>query len=506
MITVVYLSGQEVSVLVGTENKRQMTVKRAVCAAVPENSMVNGFVTNEKVFGEFIRNFWEANRLPKRKVILIPGNAPVLEKTVQIPVMSRREMYEYLPREFASAGRPGNMALSYAVLGENGIMRKVLAVMADHAMIEAHAQRFRDAGIRLAGIVPESACALLLLNCLPFLRRRTFVVQILKGVNLFNILYVDGTFFQMNRIRIFEAGGTAEFGLECARAVLSFQQFLGAKKKSGRITHVYLAGDFSEEDLEMCREAASRMDPALKTVLLSYEDSGTICFESGEDIAGRSPVLLGGLLACRQRSAGFRYRCHRDPLRLEKRRKLAGTLLPAAAFFLACGLIPAGQSVLRQYLTERAEKLEKLAEDPSAVLAAAEYDRLEQECGERRERALQIRNAADYLDSCPVYTSEIKNIVESCGEGLANVQVAGYDGRNAAVEIHVFASGAGNISRFAERLMEHEDIVADLAYEGFEFREGRNLWEAAITVILKKPGAEQMPEEKETGYENDKER
>lgn len=139
-------------------------------------------------------------------------------------------------------------------------MCHVLATMIDRSFLEPHVERFQSMGIRLESIVMATMAEIQALNHLSYLKDKTCIIQMLDGMSLLNILYVDGQYYQFSRSRVFGERGTPAFGVECARTISNQQQFLKTQQIEEQVTHIYLGGEFEDEDLEVCRDSIFQMD------------------------------------------------------------------------------------------------------------------------------------------------------------------------------------------------------------------------------------------------------
>ena len=69
MKTVVYLSNQTVKVVTGEVKRNRIMVERVFREDVPRLSIVNGQVTDDLRFTEFLGSFWERHKLPRDKAV-----------------------------------------------------------------------------------------------------------------------------------------------------------------------------------------------------------------------------------------------------------------------------------------------------------------------------------------------------------------------------------------------------------------------------------------------------
>ena len=70
MTTSVYLSNNNINAVVGSGGGK-IRVKRVCSTQIPEGSLINGIITNEADLAEQLKEFWAANKLPKKDVSLV---------------------------------------------------------------------------------------------------------------------------------------------------------------------------------------------------------------------------------------------------------------------------------------------------------------------------------------------------------------------------------------------------------------------------------------------------
>lgn len=488
MSTVIYLSNQEVKALVGTGRRGRATATRTCLAQAPEGSLINGLVTNEEAFTDFLRGFWEENRLAKTGVTLVLGSAQAVTRLIEVPKMSHKKMMEYLPREFAAVERTTNPVYGYVQMGRQGAMCSVLATMVDRSFLEPHMRRFKEMGIRLESVVMATMAEVEALNRMSYLRDKTCIIQVLDGMSMLSILYVEGNYYQFSRSRVFGERGTLAFGVECARIINNQQQFLKTQQVEAEITHVYLGGEFSGEDFEICRDSILQMDVGLEVDKVYEEPGGDIRLqaENGDDGFEKYVAMTGSLLIPKDKSnLLFQYR--RNPETIRRRRELMGYLAPAAVTFLILGMFGVGQAFIWfSRVAEVNEQFDYIG-NPQVIERVTEYDLLSVQNEALATRAGVIRKTKENLGSYPLYTTAVRQTVEECAVGFAAVDITGFENTTGTVSVEASAGNAENVHRFVNRLEDRTDVFEEIFYDGFDFDERSNTWKTSVKCYLSGP-------------------
>lgn len=486
MSVVIYLSNDQIKVIVGTEKGGRATVERTYLAQAPEGSIINGQVTEEEVFTAFLRDFWDKNGLPKKQVKLVLGSAGMVTRMIQVPKMSHKKIMEYLPREFTAVERTKVPVYGYVKMSSEGSMYQILAAMADKSFLDSHVKRFKDMGIQIGTLAMETMAGIYMFQHLPYLKDKTCMVIVLDGMNLFNVLYVDGTYYQLSRSRIFSEKGTPSFGIECAKIVSSQQQFLNTRQVEGGITNVYVCGDFDEEDFEVCKDSILQMDENLQVELLYAEPGGVVQFQAdSQDCGGFEKFVapIGGLLLPENRGS-LMYQYRHDPEQLLRRRKLAGYLAPSLIAVLALGAAAAVQTFIWFGRANEVDEQFDYMGNPAVMENVAEYDRLLAQNQMLEERMRVIEKTIDSLDSYPVYTSSVKQVIRECAAGLATAEVVSFERSLGMVSVEASSSSADSIHQFVERLESRTDLFDEIYYDGFDFDERSGLWKTSVKSYL----------------------
>ena len=485
MRTVVYLSNLEVRAAVGKTKGDRVIVKSVCSAKAPEGSIINGMVTNEEAFYEFLKKFWADNRLAKKHVTLVLGSAQAMERVVTVPKMSHKKIMEYLPREFASVDRTRDPVYSYEIVEEEKKTKKLLSNMVDRGFLKSHVDHLKAMGIRLESILLGSTAEILLLNRMPCLEEETFVYQILDGMSVLNILYVNGEFFQMTRNRVFGARGTASFGVECARTISSQQQFLRTQSEQSRITHVYLGGEFQEEDFETVSDSLLQMDPMLEVDWLTEDPESEIEFqpESGEGRYCQYAALTGAFLTPLGKN-NFYAQYVRDPQLLEKRRQWRKALIPVTVVVGVMGATAVGLMIWQLRQERVLEQQFEYMSNVAIIKQVMEYDQLKAENDILAVRSEAIGWTEDSMDTYPAWSSAVKRAVTECAAGLTDVQVDGFELNSGVVSLTAEAPLAENVNQFVQRLKDRSDIFDSMSYSGFEYDESRQCWRAGVNAYL----------------------
>lgn len=491
MSTVIYLSNRNVRVVTGTGKNGKVTVTDAYSALAPEGSILNGQVIGEEAFRTFLEAFWSEHHLPRKDVTLVLGLAQAVSSVLRVPRMSHRQLMEYLPREFAAKEVGKNPAYSYVILGQRGELMEVAATMVDRSYLEPHLRRFQELGIQLTSVVTSFLAEILSLGCLSYTGDKTCIVQELNGMDLIQMLYVDGDYFQFNAVRVFGQRGTPAFGIECARSINNMQQFLRTQNQEAAVTHVYLGGEYQEDDVEISRESILQMDDSLVVEKLYEETGGAISYRAEKQVPFEQVALMTGALLAPKGKSNLLYQYGQNQETVARRRELLRYLVPGGISVAALAGIAVVQAWLWFSSTEVVNRQFDYLSDQATIERVAEYDRLEKENEELALRVGVISKTLDGIHTYPVYRGEVKDAVESCASGVATAKIVRFDRASGAVSVEALSADEEGAHRFVDRLEKLTDLFATVHYEGFQYDERSGLWKAEVQCYLTVPETDQ---------------
>ena len=114
MSTVIYLSNQQVQIVVGSSGAKGITLQKSLLLDAPEASLINGIIMNPESFSEFLSNSFRENHLSTKDVTLVINSSKFVGKTIEMPKLSISKSFEYINREYADLGREENSVFCYS--------------------------------------------------------------------------------------------------------------------------------------------------------------------------------------------------------------------------------------------------------------------------------------------------------------------------------------------------------------------------------------------------------
>jgi len=475
--TVVYISNKEIQIVTGTRGKKA-SAKQFYLMKAPEGSVINGMVLDVNAFQTFLKEFWEANNLPKKDVYLLTSSNKIAGKMVKLPVMNKKKSTAFIQREFADMERDENTTvISYLPLKAAAKMRSVYASMLSRDSIKELADVFTNAGITLSGIASSDATEIAMIERTCASKNRTFVVQILDGNMVTNILWLDGKFNYINSIRCFHEPGTQEFYDDASRALGKMRQFMMTQKIESPIERVYLAGT-DESNVAFYDEMLKAQDIQAPVELItpSTADRGFDTFKfqrifpavSGLFDFGPENDFLRSLKDGEKKESADQKAISKG--RLVTLAVIAGVMILLFGGSLTARLIREGQlKSLQSYNDGVASQINEYD------LYSAERDALEQQ-------SLSLDNVVSSIDTYPLGNEDVLSVIESTAKGYADIKIDSFDAEAGVVNIIATAPAVSDINKYIARLLQ-EDIFMDVTYTGYTMN-ADGTWDIHVICTL----------------------
>jgi len=487
--TVIYLSDQEVRILVGSVRGKKLKIEHEYYALAPAGCICGGKVLDELAFTDFLGRLRIKNNISMKDVTLVLSNAAALTRRLDLPVMPARKVMAYLPRAFSDVERAKDPVYAYTVLSRGQGRQIILANMAERAFLEDHIRLAAKMGVRLTSIVMSLTADITILKQLPHLREGAVVVQTLEGTNIKNLLLVDGRYYYFNRNRIRSEKGSPGFGVECARAVNKLQQFLRSQQVEAEIGSVFLGGEYDKEMFEIVQESMIQMNDELDVQILTEgADNPVFCSLEPEGRQFKRFFPLMGALLVPPGRGNLLFQMKYSSGDMVKKRTLRNHLAPLFLTLAVCTGISLFQFFQWFVTMAQIDTQYDVLSDPEKIQKVAEYDRIQTK-NETLKRQIQLAEITwNNLQSYPAMSTQVKQVVADCIAEKGTAMITDYHALDGVITIDVRVSEAVFAHQFIMRLEEHPETFEELEYSGFTFDDRDGNWSATVTCYLSRPG------------------
>lgn len=484
MSTVVYLSNNSIKVLTGEQKKNGVQVDNIYLTLAPEGSIINGIVTDQEEFLSHLKEFWEMNRLPKKGISLVINSSQFVNRTMELPEMSDKEILNYISREFSDVERTKNPVYNFFVLSKDERKKssKIFATMVEKSFLDEHIQMFSALGISISSIDSANGCAIRILQQLPKVQKGACIVQLLDDMNMTNFLFIDGVYEYSSRSRIFNDRGTFGFGAEVARSVSNLLQFAQAQHFKERITNVYLGGIFDDE-LSFCEQSILEVSQTLSVSIL--DGTGTVFLKESLDgykKFSNCVYAVGGLISLKKQLDLYTQYL-RDPEKEHKKKETLKAITPIIVLFSIAVVISIGLGVRYTVLKGRLDKLDAYNTNTSIVDAGQEYDSLQEKESTLEKKVDKINEINENIKSYPIANSKVIKVLEKCASSYADIEVTSFEAETGILQVLTTASDVDKIHQYVLAL-RNEEIFKDVEYTGYNYLEDSKVYQINVICYL----------------------
>ncbi len=477
----VYLSNQIIQIAIGTRARRG-NLKAVYTTMAPEGSIINGIIMDADALSEHLKSFWNANNLPKRDVYLVLNSNKIAGKTLSVPNISEKKSLGFIMREFADMQREdAENTLSFVQMGidRKSRTRKMYAEMAPKDQLKEFIQMFEGMEIHLKGIISGESSIIGYAGQNLLKQAKTFVLQIINGNLVSNVLFAEGEFKYYNSIRCFNEPGTEAYLDDLARSLNQLEQFMGAQKITAPIEKVLVAGT-DESILTFYRQSV--MDHGINAPV-EMINTGVGSTPQLEQDAQLALFAVSGLFDQGRTSNFLSFFNAKDEERVPMDPKTKKRIITVIATFVVMAVLFGIFFTLRLIRDAQYNEVYEYNNKASTKLQVAAYD----EAVEKRDSILSKYNAiisvSSSVETYPVCNDEIINKLESAARGYATIEIQSFEAELGKVGFLATASNVNDIYLYIDRLLE-EKIFMTVNHTGYTYDGSTGLFTIHVDCIL----------------------
>ncbi len=477
----VYFSNQIVQIAVGTRAKKG-SLKSVYTTMAPEGSIINGIVMDADALGAHIQRFWEANNIPKKDVYLVLNSNKIAGKNLGVPNMNGKKTLEFILREFADMQREDEEnTIAYTPIGvdKKTKVRQLYAEMAPKEQLREFMSIFAKMGIVLKGIISSEGSIIGYAQMTLAKRCSTFILQIINGNLVSNVLFVDGKFRYFNSVRCFNEPGTAEYLDDLARSLNQLEQFMNAEKIQSRVERIYVAGTDNNNlnaYAQVVRDNGVDAMPELVNTGLSTDprllhESQTALFAvSGLFDQGPESNFLTHF-SLKDDSA--------DKMDPQIKKYVVSVVTTLVVMLIAFGIA----LTMRLIREGRYEDAKNYNDSPSVMMEVVSYDQAIEDRDSMLAKYNSINTVVGTLDSYPVCTDDVIDIIEETARGYAKIEILSFNAEEGKVTFSAKSDNVNDIYKYIDKLLA-EEIFMNVDHTGYTYDESEKMYDIHVDCTL----------------------
>ena len=476
----VFLSNRSIQVVIGDGRSKRAKIERFFEDDVPEGTLLNGTIINEKALEDTIRGTWSRHNIKERNVDLVLNSPHLMARRIEMPCLTGQKATNYIMNEAdeKDIARFTDPVIGWYPLVKNKKTQNVVSETAEKEFIETYVKIFGAVGIKLNSIHNGINLAVNMMQTQ--VGRGTVVYMILDGMTLTTMLFTGGAYFNNLSTRVYSQPGTIEFAGEIRNAVSAIRQFATAQHIEEQISDIYVAGLSVDE---MTSLVAEMQGYPLADVIKPIVCPPNVSMRSGREKFGSFIFSFAGLF---DTVGGLTLleALKKSSTKYETKKNVLKVIIPYIIVSLI--LLIASVSILVVMIGKSAKlaMLRVYNSDATVLAASAEYDGMVMEASMLGRAQGSADLLEEYIDSYPKPDSDVNEAISRAARD-ENVQVS-YDSYSAATGVlNLMATGrtVERINKFIANLMAL-DIFENVDYTGYAFNEGDNTWSINVTCTL----------------------
>ena len=477
----VYFSNQLIQIAVGARGKKA-SLKSVYTTTAPEGSIINGIVMNGESLGAHIRQFWETQNIPKKDVYLVVNSNKIAGKSIEVPVLNEKKTLSFIMREFSDMQREDDEnTLAFTQIGtdKKKKIRRLYAEMAPKDQLREFIQIFADMGITLKGIISGEGSIIGYAQMNIAKVCKDFVLQIINGNLVSNVLFVGGEFKYYNSIRCFNEPGTEEYLDDLARSLNQLQQFMSAQKLESEIERVFVAGT-SKSDISQYSAVVN--EHGISAPIELYNTGISTDASLGHE-AEEALFALSGLYDQGKDSNFLSHFSLKEDSEKTMDPATKRRVVTVFTTFIVMAVLFGVMLTLRLIRQSRYNELHDYNTSPAVVLQTAAYDTAVTRRDELLAKYNSINTVVETIDSYPVCTDEIIKKLEDTALGYAEIEILSFDAEAGKITFSAKSSSVNDIYKYIDKLLE-EDIFMTVNHTGYTYSESEELYDIHVDCTL----------------------
>lgn len=251
---IVYISNQNIQILSGSADSNDMIkIDNFIKIPILEGSMINGVITDDQDLKEHLK---EVKEQGINDCILVIDSGQILTKNVVVPFMGKKELIQFTKDELATLEATSeDLVYDYAVLKERiegSKTGEILCCGVERKLIASYIELFESVDIKLNAIDISINAVNKLIQELPELENKTYIISILDGHNVSSFLFENNKYVFSNHARFFADRGSDAFAIEMSGNISQMIQFNKSQHSEHAIEVAYFCNLDSEEEKIVC--------------------------------------------------------------------------------------------------------------------------------------------------------------------------------------------------------------------------------------------------------------
>lgn len=283
METALYFANENIQIVSGKASFKNIKLKRFQTYSLNEGILINGIITNYDQLLCFLKQLRQRKEIPS-SVRLVLDSSNILLKRCVVPYLNEKQLTSFTMTEFENTEFPKEeMVFDYSVIERKNSGEQtgtILCCAAKRSLLQSYIELFQELGVKLISIDVALNVGIKLIQRLPQLNGKTYLVSLIEKKQFISILFVKGGYVFSNRSRLFSEEEGEEMAIEIMEKISSMLQFSKAEQNHEPVENVYFCG-LSDTLLSLCGKLEFGLTigfakiPEYKNILIPKESANS---------------------------------------------------------------------------------------------------------------------------------------------------------------------------------------------------------------------------------------
>jgi hypothetical protein len=172
-----------------------------------------------------------------------------------------------------------------------------------------------------------------------------------------------------------------------------------------------------------------------------------------------------------------------DPKGDKNAQDLKKAIVPLCSLVAVGAVVSIGLGVMCGINGIKIKNLQNYLSTPEVSDTTQEYDNLVASNQELAKTENDVDNVWKYVDSYPTYNTDVENVIKTCAEGLANVEISSFKASTGTIEVKTTAENVDLIHTYIE-VLKKQPIFHDVNYSGYAYGGEGEGWTVKVDCTL----------------------
>lgn len=264
---------EDAIITVNGSMRRKILIKDCQRYSLPQGTLINDVITDEEQFKLVLKQMKKRYGFRSKQIHLVLGSNQIPSKVMQVPKMTKNQLVTLVEKELEHYKMEDTaMIYDYSVVRKNGSsgVETILGAAILQEQLEAYIKLFAECGMKILSVDIALNALIQLVEYLPVLEGKTYLLSVLDGRNMLTLLYINGIYKHTGRSRFLHERGSEELIREAVHDIGIMGGFAKSLEGGASVPVVYFGGVAGEERDRLFTGVKAELD--MESSMLELED------------------------------------------------------------------------------------------------------------------------------------------------------------------------------------------------------------------------------------------